>query len=314
MSTYLYAYPALLVFTEQSPMPGYMVFDQEVSGQYVYLSARQLDYPSQTLVGAWNGDGSIMLDSNDNPIPIDPLFDSMRPVGNIEGVATGPIKYHYFLGHLPRYVQAVPVVDTDPVYPADNQPMVLTMARRWDDTLGFEGWGWIATIEFADPNRSPDARAVGIYDTDWNYLYTTGAFVWTDTGEVDGDGNPIYKWQTLSPAGQATATKEVINYAMLFGATQEGRGTLIETKDSQELYFWEHDQVIPGESWQDSGATVTGMAGTVTLVSDVAPFAVGNLVRIEGVEMSVTSIWSGQGLVLDPYRTSTTGATIEIWQ
>jgi hypothetical protein len=56
------------------------------------------------------------------------------------------------------------------------------------------------------------------------------------------------------------------------------------------------------------------MAGTVTLVSDVAPFPVGTLVRIEDVEMFVTSVWAGQGLVLDPYRASTTGAAIEIWQ
>ncbi len=306
MSTYIYSYPAPL---EEDPLPGFVAFSQELGGQHIYISARPLEYEDQTLVGAWGSDGVVMRDEVGDPIPITNLFDSLRPVGNIDGVATNELLYHYFMGHSPRQVQADPVVDTLPEFPADNQPIVLTMERIWDDTPGWEGWGWQATIEFSDPNRAPDARAIGIYNSDWAYQYTTGAFVYTDTG----DG--VYKWQTHNPPGYATATKEPIYYAMLFGAAQEGRGTLINSTESQTLYFWEADQVIPGgEAWVDSGETVTGMAGTVTLVSDVGPFPVGTQVRIEGVEMLVTSIWAGQGLVLDPYRSSTTGAAIEVWQ
>ncbi len=90
--------------------------------------------------------------------------------------------------------------------------------------------------------------------------------------------------------------------------------------DSEERidFFWEFSQdgSQPGsgaKTWQDSGAVVTGMAGTATLVSTTDPFFVGLQVRIEGVEMTVTSITPGQWLVLDPYRISTTGAVIEIF-
>lgn len=313
MSTYLYAYPAPLVFTEGDPKPGYLVFDQEIGGQYVYMSARPLSYPNQILVGIWSNDGTIMEDGNGDPVPIDPLFEDLRPVGNIDGTATTVLLHHHFMGHGARHVQPTPVADTLPEYPADNQPIILTMARRWDDTAGFEGWGWIATIEFPDPNRPPDARAIGIYDDAWAYQYTTGAFVWTDTGQVDENDEAIFKWQTISPAGFATADKEDIYYALLLGSAQEGTSVLAADVDEQLLHFWEFDQG-GGEAWVDSGATVTGMAGTVTLVSDVSPFLAGTLVRIEGVEMTVTSVWAGQGLVLDPYRVSTTGAAIEIWQ
>ena len=315
MSTYLYSYPGPLVFTPGDPKPGYVVFDQEADGSYLYLSDRPLSYSNQTLVGAWSSDGEILLDVNLDPIPIDPLFDFLRPVGNLDGDATGQVLYHHFLGHKPRYVQEVPVANTLPEYPADNQPIILSMERRWDDTPGFEGWGWIATIEFPDPNRPPDARAIGIYNDSWAYQYTTGAFVWTDTGEVDGDGVAIFKWQTLSPAGFATATKESIYYALLLGSVQEGTSILPEDQDSQTLYFWESNQG-GGSAWVDSGETTIGMAGSVTLVSDNAPFIVDDLVRINGVEMTVTSLYFGanDGLVLSPYTVSPSGEVIEIWQ
>lgn len=315
MSTYLYAYPAPLVFTVGDPKPGYMVFDREIDGQYVYLSTRPLSYPNQTLIGAWGSDGTVLLDNNSAPIPIDPLFASLRPVGNLDGEATAGLLHHYFLGHQPRWVQPVPVADTLPEYPADNQPIILTMARRWDDTAGFEGWGWIATIEFPDPNRPPDARAIGIYDDAWAYQYTTGAFVWTDTGQVDENDEAIFKWQTISPAGFATADKEDIYYAMLLGSAQEGTSVLPADADEQLLYFWEFSQP-GGEAWVDTGETVTGMAGNVTLVSDNAPFTDNDLVRINGNEFTVDSLYYGasDGLVLTPYILSPTGAAIEIWQ
>jgi len=118
------------------------------------------------------------------------------------------------------------------------------MERRWDDTPGFEGWGWRATIEFSDPNRPPNARAIGIYDADWNYQYTTGAFVWTDTGEVDDDGQPIFKWQTVNPAGRVTAAPEPLYYALLWGSIQEGRMSLesLAEDESRTDYYWDKDQ------------------------------------------------------------------------
>jgi hypothetical protein len=279
---------------------------------WLYLSSVELTGGKP--IGVWNPDGTVAG-------PIDPDYAAyIRPFGNIEGFATDQLDFHHFQGHAQRAVQPDPVPDTAPEYPPDTQPIVLTFARRWDDTAGFEGWGWIATIEFADPNRPPNARAIGIYDSQWNYQYTTGAFVWTDTGEVDDQNQPIFKWQTINPAGRVTAAPEPIYYALLLGSAQEGRMSLESLAEDEQRtdFFWEFDQGVTGgqtgAGWVDSGETVTGMAGTVTLVSDVAPFPVGTQVRIEGVEMTVTSIWAGQGLVLDPYRASTTGAAIEVWQ
>ncbi len=279
-------------------------------------------YPGSKIISKWNSDGSVLVTATDedgNPTawyPIDPDYENhIRPFGNLSGVATDSLDYHHWLGGGQRAVQAVPVVDTAAEYPSDNQPIVLTMERRLDDTPGFEGEGWICTIEFTDPNRPPDARAIGIYtDPDHqDFLYTTGAFVWTDTGEVDAEGNPIFKWETVNPAGRVTQDPEPIYYALLFGSAQEGRMTLPADSSERTDFFWEFNQGNGGTgAWEDSGATVTGMSGTATLVSDTTPFTVGQEVRIEGVEMTVTSITAGQWLVLDPYRISTTGSVIQI--
>jgi len=314
MSTYLYGYSEPLVFDEENPKPPDLVFDQELEGSWFYLSGSVR--PDGYRVGAWDSDGNVALQQNGEPVPIEPVFFDLRPFGNDEeGNATDQLDYHHWMGHLQRQVQPVPALDTLPVYPADNQPIVLTMARVWDDTPGWEGWGWLATIEFSDPARAPDARAIGIYDADWNYLYTTGAFIWSNSGEVDDEGQPVFKWQTQNPAGKATAAEEPVYYALLHGSLQEGRMVLSPIQEKRTNCFWEAGQTIPGgEAWVDSGETVTGMAGTVTLVSGVAPFPIGTQVRIEGVEMAVTSIWNDQGLVLEPYRASTTDAMIEIWQ
>ena len=315
MSSYLYAYPAPLVFTLEDPKPGYMVFDQEIDQEideqyYVYLSDRELGYADGTLVGAWNSDGSVMRDVAGDPIPIDPLFDSLRPFGNIDGAAVDSLNYHYWMGDLQRHVQAEPVVDTNPVYPADNQPFEVRFSRRWDDTPGFEGWGWEAIIEFSDPNRAPDARAIGIYDDAWAYQYTTGAFVWTDMGD------DVFKWRTISPPGFATAEKEDIYYALLFGAAQEGKMVLPATTDSQIRYFWEADQVIPGEAWVDVGQTVTIVYSTVVVPEDINLFPVGTQVRIKGVEYVVATIWASQGFTTTPNadHTGSVGEIIWIWQ
>lgn len=300
---YLYSYPARLVFDDVNRQPGDLSFDQEYGGRFVYLSGSPLTYPDGILINSWDDNSGNLGEA------ISGTYLEMRPVGNLGGAATGILRHHHFAGHAPRHMQEVPVADTLPQYPADNQPIVLTMDRWYDETPGFEGWGWKATVEFYDPSRIPNARAIGIYNDAGVYQYTTGAFVLTSLGD------DVSKWQTHSPPGFATTEKEDVYYALLLGSTPEGKTVLPATKDSQQSNFWEADQVIPGgEAWVDSGETVTGMAGTVALVSDVAPFAVGSQVRIEGAEALVTSIWAGQGLVLDPYAARTTGATIEIWQ
>jgi len=213
--------------------------------QWLYLSSVPLE--GGTLIGAWHNDGTVALDDQEppQPIPVHPDYaEYIRPFGNDDGMATDRLDYHHYQGHNQRVMQLEPVQDTAPVYPSDTQPIVLTMERRWDDTPGFEGWGWRATIEFSDPSRPPDARAIGIYDADWNYQYTTGAFVWTDTGEVDDDGQPIFKWQTVNPAGRVTASPESLYYALLWGSIQEGRMSLesLAEDESRTDYYWDKDQ------------------------------------------------------------------------
>ncbi len=295
-------------------MPGYMVFDQELEGRFIYLSTKPLNYLDQTLIGAWGNDGSILSDENDNPTPIDPFFTVMRPLGNEDGVATDSLDYHHWMGHKQRHQQPVPLPEILPQYPVGTQPIILTMERYWDTTPGWEGWGWKATIEFSDPDRAPDARAVGIYDADWNYLYTTGAFVWTDVG------GGIFKWQTHNPAGRAAPEKEPLYYALLLGSAQEGRMELLAGADSRVNFFWDEDQnpgyVPPSEGqWEDSGETTQGMAGQVVLTSSIDPLEVGMKVRIAGVESVITDLWvgAGQGFLADPYQAYAADLVIEIW-
>jgi len=234
---YLTAFPSEQVGTEENPFVGIfsMNYDNGTE-QWLYLSSVPLD--GGTLIGQWDDDG-IALSA------IHPDYTQfIRPFGNDEGFATDDLNYHYFQGHTQRDMQETPAPDTAAEYPADVQPIVLTMERRWDDTLGFEGWGWRATIEFSDPSRPPDARAIGIYDANWNYQYTTGAFVWTDTGEVDDDDQPIFKWQTVNPAGRVTASPEPLYYALLWGSIQEGRMSLesLAEDESRTDYYWDRNQ------------------------------------------------------------------------
>jgi len=66
--------------------------------------------------------------------------------------------------------------------------------------------------------------------------------VLTDTGEVDEEGAPIFKYMAVNPAGRVTPSPEPIYYALLLGAAQEGIMNLLETQDRQERFFWEGDQ------------------------------------------------------------------------
>ena len=292
--------------------PGVLTGAMHLVGEYgdnlVYDMRSQDDpmlwpeFATSTLIGSWDFEGVLQG-------VLDPDYFVIRPIGNDDGLATSELQYSYGFGWKQRQLQDVPALNTTALYPADNQPIILTMASRWDDTAGFEGWGWIATIEFADPKRPPDARAIGIYDDAWGYLYTTGAFVWTDTGELDAEGDSIFKWQTVNPAGRVTVDPEPFNYALLFGSAQEGRMRL-ET-ESRTDYFWEKNQIPLNPEWVDSGVTVTGMEGTATGVTDTSPFLTGQPVRIDGVEFTITTIGGGW-IALDPYAISPTGAAVEV--
>jgi hypothetical protein len=188
-------------------------------------------------------------------------------------------------------------------YPADNRPFYLKITRE-DHTADptWPGWGWRVDMISADPTRDITARGIGIYSDDaWqNYLYTTGSFI------DDGSGN----YYTECPVGQRTATADDVYFALLLGSAQEGTFTLPAGQTEAEANFWKANQ---GSSWADSGATTNGMAGTVTLTSpDNSAFSVGQTVRIDGTEFTVTSKWTSGGLILNPYQVSASGLVIEV--
>lgn len=305
---YLYATPSPSTLPEN--YIGKAVFSEAKGDTDYWLSAEEIVEAGWTLVSAHHDDGVALFLSTG--------YNDLVQFGNDAGMATDQLDYHHWQGHKQRQMQMPDeiVPDTLPQYPADIQPITLTMERVWDDTPGWEGWGWLATIEFSDPNRAPDARAIGIYDSGWNYLYTTGAFIWTDTGEVDADGQPIFKWRTNNPAGRATATKESVFYGLLWGSIPEGQIELPPDTDEQTRNFWDRDQGgTPTQvgTWVDSGATVRGAAGTATTVTDTTPFSVGMATRINGVEQEINSVGGGW-INLIPYQNPphAAGSVIEI--
>ena len=231
---YLYSYtPAGNTPQENSAYVGELT-----NGDYVHLLPNE--DPAATLIGHWDNDGSLTV--------VDMLaYDQLRPLGNDAGVATGALDLIHYAGHAQRHLQAAPAVDTMPEYPSGTQPFTATMARRMDETPGWEGHGWSFTVEFVDPNRPPTNRAVGIYsDPECTaYLYTAGALVLTDTGEVevvDEVEIPIMKYMSVNPAGKATVAPEDIYFALLHGSAQEGINTLLAGDEENMRYYWENDQ------------------------------------------------------------------------
>lgn len=284
---------------------------------YLYISridTTQLEnegtplYPGAKLIGQWDADGSVAT-VDDVPVSIDPDYEAyIRPFGNAAGAATDSLNFPYFAGHGQRHVRPDPQDGTLPQYPANRQPYTVRVERTFVDDDGYPATphGFTFTIVFADPSRAPNARSFGVYSDAacTQYLWTPGAFA-----DIDGT------WTINCPVGQRTANESEWNFAMLFGAAQEGRFTLPVGVQSKTLNFFDADQgdTGGGAGWVDSGQTVTGMAGTVTLIQDNSGFNVGDQVRIDGHESEVTSKWTGTGLVLTPYKAHATGATIEVW-
>ena len=159
----------------------------------------------------------------------------------------------------------------------------------------------------------PNAIAMARYsapDASGTFLGTSGGCVWDETDQA---------W--YSPGLLETDDSAPCYLAILYGSaiylTFTLPGNVFEVS-----YIANGGAEVPGpgEAWVDSGATVTGVAGTVTLVSDGSPFSVGSLTRINGVEQEVTSLWpsevSPSGLVLTPNQNPphANGSIIEVWQ
>lgn len=276
---------------------------------HLYMSTEDTSasYAGSKLLGQWNEDGSVP-----EGVTIDADYTAfVNPAGNASGEAPETVAIINWLGHHPERAirELIEGDETLPYFPADNQPFIVRVARTviLDDGYPQIPHGFTFMIEFADPTRAPDARSFGVYSDAGctQYLWTPGAF-----SLIDG------VWTINCPVGQRTAEPQDWHFAMLFGAAQEGRFTLSIGQQSETRYFFEHDQGYeppPSATWHDSGETVTGMAGTVTLVSNITPFPVDTLTRINGFESTVTSTWAGQGLVLTPYHAHSTGAIIEVY-
>jgi hypothetical protein len=83
--------------------------------------------------------------------------------------------------------------------------------------------------------------------------------------------------------------------------------------------LWEvYEEPQPGEEWVDSGETVTRLYGAGVIgVTDTAPFAADDRIRILDTEATVTRIHQAGApgiLVIDPHIQVSGGEVIEIWQ
>lgn len=233
---YLYIIEPPIDETSSTIAPsGKTVILGEYDGMLRFLSAVELS--AGTLVGKWQNDGSV--DSINVPL-YEKHFKSFQ--NGEDGEATDSLNFQYFQGHHQRQMQEAVVENTLAVYPSDKQPFVVTMQRYEDTKSVWPGWYWRFIVEFSDPERSPKNRTVGIYDKNWNYLYTVGALVEKPYTSVSVDEDPpteVMKYTGACPPGFQTTKPEDIYYALLHGAAQEGRMILPAAKNEQQSLFWE---------------------------------------------------------------------------
>lgn len=242
---YLYQYQA-----EETPQANSAFVATLANGDKVYLHPHEI--AGSVLVGEWNNDGQLVS------MDID-VYNELRPLGNDAGFATAHLGVTKYQGHSRRQVQEIPVVDTIPYYPVDQQPFTLRITRTLttDDAWPHIPWGWTVEMLSADPLRSIIVRGIGIYQLpvfqddipppeDWIYLYTTGSFVLTDFDELDDEGEPIVvqRYATVCPVGQRTASPISIPFKLLYGAAPEGSWIIWASEEgaTQERLFWSEDQ------------------------------------------------------------------------
>lgn len=223
------------LFDEENPRPSPSVLMAENATERAYLTHSSADWSGVThdVVGEWD-------ETTGEPLGLIGLAyaDWIRPFGNEDGVATGNLDSMRWQGHPePKWYE---YDDTDPEniqtqrYPDTNMPFTLQIERTFIDDDGFPQipHGWKVTMLSADPLRDITARAIGIYDDNDNYLYTTGAFI--------NDGTGTYF--TECPVGQRTADEVRINFKLLLGSAPEGAWVLPIGQASDSRQFWATDQ------------------------------------------------------------------------
>jgi hypothetical protein len=220
-------------WTDENPRPQPSVLAREWADQRGYLWTTSAlatrgdvtDWPPEAyLIGVWEFDGA--LDTGWN-VDHDAAREVFR-LYNDNGDATGIRSAMYWQGHAERKE-----LEPGERYADNRRPFTLRMTRQWisDANPAWSGWGWRVDMLSDDPQRDITARAIGIYDENWIYQYTTGAFV------LGAGGGGYF---TECPVGQRKADPEPIYYALLLGAAQEGRMILDAPEDGahQEKLFW----------------------------------------------------------------------------
>lgn len=226
-----------IVWTEENPQPSQSVLMAEYLDKQAYLTTTPDEFTG-IILGAWDSETGLQEGQTYNDLgdivgtpthPIQPNYLTyVRPLGNEDGIATGVLDSMRFQGHVePKYVEE------DKRYPSTNAPFSLRIERQLilDDGFPHIPNGWKVTMISDDPERDITARAIGIYDSNGNYLYTTGAFV------PDG-----LTYSTVCPVGQRTADEQQINFKLLLGSAPEGAWTLPVGKEDDTRQFWEGDQ------------------------------------------------------------------------
>ena len=245
MSNFLYSYnlsvdetdPENPIYPDVVPQSNSAYVGQLNDGRDVYLLPNEDEQDGPLLVGSWGNDGTLVIVDQ-------AAYDELRPLGNVEGEATDNLDLMHYQGHAQRHLQDVAVEDTMIEYPALEQPFALRITRTetLDDGWPHIPWGWTVEVLSQDPQRDITARAIGIYDENDNYLYTTGAFVMMDF--EDEEGNPYSGYGCVCPIGQRTATAAPVYFKLLLGSAPEGAWTLEDLNDGaqQTRLFWSGDQ------------------------------------------------------------------------
>ena len=308
MSNLIYSYNAPLVI---GPEQGDLVEYGEVGGRFCYLCA------------AARNDGGVLEAEHDPvtgaPVTQGPLYADLFPIGNIAGFAPADVRHHHWQGHDKRLYQDPDTATGDPQFPADDQPDSVEI-RRWE--FG-DGWGVrVELIYGSDPTNKAIARYL---DEDYTqFHYTTGAFVLQDSyWQVDENDNPVQVYATETPPGFRTTQQEPEYIGLWFGQLV-AKSPLPLGTDTRTAYYFTHNIGDPSGGWVDTGATTTGMAGTVILVSDGTPFALkaGAKVRVGATgreDLTIGTLWpsaaSPQGFETAQDKISAvTGLAVYLWE
>lgn len=298
----------------------------------VYIHSSQSQYPDvmnrpemegAELVGTWIYDGARIVADVAS-------YAAIRPFGNFQGEATGPLGYMEFAGCRQR-VLGDPEATYEParLYPASDIPFDAEARHKYFSTPATPsstGWGFRYELIGKAETRDPSARAIGVYSDPecTQYLWTTGALqLGISEWQTDDLGNPIEVWYTDSWDGDRPDDQKDWHIAMLLGSEQEGHQTLPIGSDGIRYLFWEFDQGYeppPVGQWVDTGATIIAQAGTVYRISDAAVAAAlipGQAIRLgDTAETTFTGVWAGGAdyIEIDPFVQASVGDAVWEWK